>query len=167
MRQVVLLLLVCSSALVMARTVVKPENTPSHTTVKFEAIDHIDVDWWDDQHQLLEVDIVFNFSLITTGVTTDKPGKTHIIRMITTGTSAQSYRNSYSGKEHHAVPKQFRDIIEEIRYEGSKYGKANLVLYLYKSAKLSYSWDNDLRTLHLELTDIQGNHGSTAPTPSN
>ena len=162
-----MLLMVVLPTISLARSVVKPENTPSHTTVKFEAIDNIDVDWWDDQHQLLEVNIVFNFPLITTGVTTDKPGKTHIIRMITTGTSAQSYRNSYSGKEHHAVPKEFRDIIEEIRYEGSKYGKANLILYLYKPAKLSYSWDNDLRTLHLELTDIQGNDGSTAPKPSN
>lgn len=138
---------------------------PAHTIVRNEAIDNIDVQWWDDAHSLLTVDVTFNFSVMVSMVVTEPIRKTHYIQLRTTGTFADSHRNSYSGKEHHAVPEQFRDIIEEIRYEGGRTGKANLVIYTYQPVDLSYRLDNHLRKLRVELSLQKNAEGGSASQP--
>lgn len=140
-------------------------DIPAHTTVRNDAIDSIDVQWWDDAHSLLTIDVTFNFSVMVSMVVTEPTRKTHFIQLRTTGTFADSYRDFYSGKEHHAVPKQFRDIIEEIRYEGGRTGKANLVIYTYQPVELSYRQDNHLRKLRVELSLQKNAEGGAAPQP--
>lgn len=129
------------------------------------AIDDVDVQWWDDAETLLLVDVSFNFPVSVTTVIADKATKTHIIQLATIGTVAKSYRRMYAGIEHHAVPKRFRNIIEEIRYEGSKSGKANLVIYLRQPAQLSIYQDNNFRTLHLELSGLVRHEAATPTKP--
>lgn len=134
----------------------KPHDKVSQSpTVRNVAIDSVDMEWWDDSKTLLFIDVTFNFPVSITTDIADKAQKTHILQLISTGSVAKSFRHSYSGSEHHAISKKFRDIVEEIRYEGGRGGKAQLLVYLHEPAILSYQMYKDFRTLHLEISRIQ------------
>ena len=141
------------------------DEVPRHPTLRNDAIDYVDLQWWDDNKTLLFVDVTFNFTVSVTNEITDKIQKTHILQLISTGSVARSYRKSYSGTEHQAIPERFRNIIEEIKYEGGGNGKANLVIYLYEPAVLSYRMNNNLKTLHIEISRLQQNESNSRPQP--
>lgn len=128
-----------------------------HPTLRNEAIDNINIQWWDDDKSLLFIDITFNFPVSVTTEVSDKIQKTHILELATTGTVANSYRKSYVGTEHQVISKRFRDIIDEIRFEGGHNGKASLVVYMKEPVQVSYRELNDFRSIHLELSRLQSN----------
>jgi len=160
----IVMLVVGGSAAIAKKTSHESESirTP---TVGNTAIDTLDMEWWDDDKTLLFIDVTFNFPVSVTTEISDKAQKTHILQLISTGSVAKSYKHSYRGSEHHAISKKFRDIVEEIRYEGNKGGKSELLVYLYEPAVLNYQIYNNFRTLHLEVSRIQRPKPLIKPSP--
>lgn len=148
-------LLVSLGAFAHAKKISHDNEFNRVTSVRNIAIDSIDMDWWDDGKNLLFIDITFNFPVSITSQISDQAKKTHIIQMVATGTAVKNFKQIYSGNEHHAIPKAFRDVIEEIRYEGGGQGKAQILVYLYEPAIVTYQAYNDFRTIHLEVSRIQ------------
>lgn len=130
-------------------------SEPRIPTVNNAAIDTVDLEWWDDNKTLLFIDLTFNFPISVTSEINDTAKITHKLQLVTPGTVAKNYRRIYPGSEHHAVPKRFRDFIDEIRYVGSHDGKAELIIYTYEPTVLTYRVTNDFRTVHLEVSRLQ------------
>lgn len=162
---VIAMQVIFNSGVAQAASLVAQADIERVPAVGNTAIDMLDIEWWDDEKTLLFIDVTFNFPVSVTTEITDKVQKTHILQLATTGTVAKSYKRIYSGSEHHAIPKKFRDVIEEIRYEGGGDGRANLVIYLYEPAILNYRMTNNLRTLHLEISRLQKVEPPSRPTP--
>lgn len=142
------------------------KNLSGHMpTVGNAAIDTVDMEWWDDNKTLLFIDVTFNYPVSVTTEINDKSQKTHKLELVTPGTVAKSYKKIYPGSEHHAVPKRFRDFIDEIRYVGSRGGKADLFIYTYEPTVITYRMTNDLRTVHLEVSRLQAPKPSDRPAP--
>lgn len=112
------------------------------------AIDYVEVNPYD---KWLILSVHFNHNVQYGWFLPRKPSKTFIIRLYSVP-SVKKHNTLPQRGEYHAVPEEYRDVIESVTYDGSTDGGPYLIVQLYQQSELELKQGPDSQSIQIRIT---------------
>ncbi len=137
----------------------KPPASQTMERLGGYAIDHIEVNPYD---KWLVLSVHFNHSIQYGWFLPRTPSKTFIIRLYSVP-SVKRHNTLPQRGEYHAVPREYRDVIESVTYDGSTEGGPYLIVQLYQQSKIELKPGTNTQSLQIYIDATQQTPAAKEP----
>jgi hypothetical protein len=153
----VLGLLFCTNALAAT----KPARPPGQQIDRLasDVIDFVEVEPYD---KWLVLSVHFNHNIQYGWFLPRKPSKTFIIRLYSVPSVKKHNTLPHRG-EYHAVPKEYRDVIESVTYDGSTEGGPYLIVQLYQQSEIELKPGPGSQTIQVRISPAESTPTTKEP----
>lgn len=131
-----------------------PGKPPANQTMERlggHAIDHIEVNPYD---KWLVLSVHFNHNIQYGWFLPRTPSKTFIVRLYSVP-SVKRHNTLPQRGEYHAVPREYRDVIESVTYDGSTEGGPYLIVQLYQQSEIELKPGINTQSLQIYIDATQ------------
>ena len=151
----VLGLFFCGSCLAVG----KPPASTSIDRLASYVIDYVEVEPYD---KWLVLSVHFNHNIQYGWFLPRKPSKTFIIRLYSVPSVKKHNTLPHRG-EYHAVPKEYRDVIESVTYDGSTEGGPYLIVQLYQQSEIELKPGPGSQTIQVRISPAESTPTTKEP----